>query len=1022
MVMRKNLLRLLTLTTATIAMMPLGSLMATSYNMVGNVNYGMAKYVDASTLNGSKPALYIAADTITGGDTAKTFALARATLGTDANGTPTVIINAMAPNAETLVNAKKIPQSPLFDKKIAAMTTYAGMPIVTPVGDPTVYGAIKTDGSALITNDDGATVQVTIHDANGTNDAQEIKSIAGGDITIGTDKKQIGMAAVSANGSAWQDATGTDRGIAVFMTDDYVDPTQLVVYDATNFAQTGNNNKAIKLDLTAKADNLGSHNPVSFYKNSATNHIATAELGPDVDMFWHQSINRLYVGLNNVHRDNPAQDGGVIGLFMGRIDTSAHTDGELKLQSVVDYQSTGLATLFESGKADHIIGFYAPETNHDPLNVSIKKITSLHTSTGHDYLIVVSAINGSSEKGIVEGIFALPLLTDATNTGTISKVNTDGVAQWAVPTTATEMPRATQPAVKVCNVDVDNVADIFTKYDTVYFCYNGNTNATAGLFACTALFDVDGNIIGWTPAQRVMGQVGRVVGAGLDLETALFYALTSEEPVRYAHPDIDPIDAKFLQNTNAVQISDWGKTDDVRAHAFGDVRFDNIIEKHFPANKGGVVGMFNFDQYTPGFDHRHLFSMTVILGPNKVALIQTGNSLGGHFEVADYFTDDPTDTNSYQNVFIYQGEDASAANYSPALANIAPLTYAEVSRSTNPDFGWLFVGGYNGVAVLSCNVVGDMLADDSKSPVGRGWWSARGLSNLDVADANFQAFPGGKTGDNQWTFKQLSLDNTKAGKEAHNFKHTRKMSSDGERLYVLTNNALYYFEMGISKFAKDTSDASKTTGNINQEKVSSTNPANEFNSISVFSDMLYFAGAHPFGIVATDKGIFAVKGGNPVTDTVKVADSIADFITQLQVLGNNHGEFASNKGNVYGLTADFKNYHDSVWRLLADATQAFGADSVKVIKVSGAETKFKDLQATRQDIDADGTYVYATLPKHYDQNEYLTLHRQSENTSIDMTAALDVDINTQKWVTGVKRMGDSGAVTVPGDFGVRVNN
>ncbi len=763
--------------------------------------------------------------------------------------------------------------------------------------------------------------------------------------------------------------------------------------------------------------------------NTARNHLSfaprkefaldkattTAELGPDVDLYWSNNLGRLYIGLKNVHRDDPTLEGGCMGLVMGRVDPRLGTpvggkpSGALVLQPVV----AGLKKeLFYEDPAsvnqtDRIVGFYfdgspPPSLGQQAMNVSVKQVRDMLTSTGKNYLIVNSNITSHGIKGY-QHVYALPVApaeypagtkTAPEKVGTLMKVDADGLADWnfgvppgdpQYPDALDNMPSAKKPSITVGSSSPDKISDIFVNGDTVYMAMNGNTAATAGLFASTALFNENGVIREWTPPVRVTGDVNSVLAAGVD-SIGNFYAATGESN--------DPTKGANFTNINTVKVTQWGKSDDVTTNN----NLSSLLATEFPESTGGIVAMHSFDQRTPGF-MRDRFAMLVVVGPTKIALIQTGYVVGvGGFVPTQVFS---KTAGVGQNVFVFDATTPEGA----ALAAIAPLTCAEVSRMTAADSGWLFVGGYGGVAVLR--------TAGGAADAGNGFASqGPGLGVLTAA-----GYPGAAA----WTFKQLTPN-----VNADAFKNVVKMVAWNGRMYVVTLAGVFSFGMVANKFTDGAPAA------LADEKVggAADNPLDG----AVVADLVVLSPnavvADNRGIIATDRGIYASDLSAVAANTVPIpAAQFGDLALQLQLLGaDKHAGSAPSSGNVMVLGVDFDNNNDVLYRLdVSKAAVAAGAppaaDFAKPVKLKTTDTtgKVVAFNSTKQGFNTDGTGVVATLPKHYEHLDYVTLDKVGVSGSQDITSLLNIDTGKEKWVSGAVREGAFGAIMVPGDFGVRVN-
>jgi hypothetical protein len=400
------------------------------------------------------------------------------------------------------------------------------------------------------------------------------------------------------------------------------------------------------------------------------------------------------------------------------------------------------------------------------------------------------------------------------------------------------------------------------------------------------------------------------------------------------------------------------------------------------------LSLHSFDEYTPGFK-RGRFAMMVALGTSKVALIQTGEFVGGEFKPVTTFNM----TGDNQNVFVFD------ATTSPVLGTIAPLTCVELSRIGSADnSGWLFVGGRGGLAVLSLNVTGNGFTSDTNG--------GGGLTALGKATAT--TFPGGGS----WSFKQLTPQNV-----ANSFERTRKLSAAHGVLYDMTFNALYSFAMDAVKFN------APAVNNLNESVLAI--PAN-----TKLNDMLLAEGATAADdrvLLATTKGI-ALTGPAPLAVTIVNTGLSSPVMARFAYLGQN-SKTTSSFGNLYALVQNLLSDKDSTYRFDVNANGAnpLAADRVYAIKEAGSTpTQYKsyiDFDQARSGILPTGTFLYSTRSEDFGETEFLKLHKISDTTTItsDLTNNLDVETETNVLVDGLVREGATGTLMLPADWGVRVN-
>ncbi len=831
-------------------------------------------------------------------------------------------------------------------------------------------------------------------------DTKQIKALTGSNTYV--------FAAVSASGKDWNDPSddGDARGIAVVKpTLNVKIPTikQLAAEDLSNSEPT--ETKAKKVDVKVTANPI----VVSFTEAAAPSAITKAYIGSDVDMYWDSELGRLFVGLSEVHRNDQNKEGGCFSILVGRIEkenigTSSEKDHTLTFSSIVS--SPTKAKLYNDttykNSNKFMVGFYYDTTGTDDVTITAKKVRVMHTSTGFSYLIANCNLSGDSEYNKV---FALPILgnkrpdgttiTDRGIIGTLSKIDdsTHLPTFDAIPTEAKYMPQfdkdnPTNPSkttiglvVGQAEKDTGRLKDLFVSGDSVFICLSDDgSTQNSGIFESTALFNSDGIIIAWTPWQRVMGDVQKVFGGGVDVFNN-FCFLTSQDTAK--------------TDANTIRTSIWGTTETANKSETIDKENDKpvwtndtsrnlsaLLSSIFPQEQCGVLQTINFDEYTPGFKQQK-FSMMVAVGYDKIALIQTLDPITQN-PIKTFTTDGAT-----PNVFVFQND--------PVLKEIAPLCFAEVAKNTDADSGWLFVGGYNGVAVL-CK------AD------GSGWDSSGdGLINLDTA-----AFPG-----NGYSFKKL----TPSTPNAVSFSNVRKLasmaSSDAKKLFIQTKDNLYSIVPSAAEFKTAT--------------VTATPMLTDLPETLKFTDFLIIPNADPAddGTLPTSnnfKFIFGSTYGlltgiyNSATAKVTLSgqgSATSDPVLHLNYISKTKG-LNSVTGNLYALSANYLTNSGKIYRYYVNGAESSAANACKPISVDA--NPFIDLHNFRGNFITDGAFGFSMIAKGPSNNFLTDLYEiaqtQTEHGSIDEL----LELNDTNWYIGViTRNTASGSWLIPGDWGIKVN-
>jgi hypothetical protein len=706
--------------------------------------------------------------------------------------------------------------------------------------------------------------------------------------------------------------------------------------------------------------------------------------------------------------------------------------------------------------------------------------------------------------------------------------------------------------------NIENLSDMFVDGDSVYLCMTGPNNNSAGLFQSSALFKQDGNIAAWTQAQRVMGKTGQVLGGGID-SLGNFYAATGNSE--------DPLAAGDFETIGRVQVSQWGKSDEVApstnaaaaaanvaeiaarvaagdtlaaattaanaAHPLIADNLSSLLAEIFPAAQGGVHQLYNFNEQTPGFSCNR-FSMMVATGLNKIALIQTGR-----FEAGRGFTPYTqfSKIGANQNVFVFDSTNR--------LPDLGPITSVEIARSDRDNQGWLFVGGTNGVAVLSNNEESDLFdavyqaADDAMGsvwggpvagafftateignqrikaianiaaeyayagfavtqnlmrsavdrddsgvlrnaqddaiiqagaraavneaqhqlalnrysdiavgPIGRGWSSGRGLRALEADAAgtvdgpnDHNQFPGGTN----FTWKKLG-----------SFQNVRKLACAGNALHVVTHNGITIIPLNAANFTNQAlrPDATVHVDFTTVAGIDGVTPAaaklaadlaagnEQITDFALFFDVLH----RSFGVIGTTAGA-VVTEFDQIDSLDDTEGLVAGQVTLFQYLTDGAGspftepviqlQRVARDKDLLGL-----GIHDELYVLSADiaTTPAQGFvrrfvnvdDDIPFLLIGSALPANKagvvELGDVRSGMFSDGGMVLSTRGKHFDNTDFVNRIKQVADASANptsltqsVTGYMNVDPTTNKYAGVPVRNTATGALVVPGDWGVRVN-
>lgn len=762
------------------------------------------------------------------------YSIARAFL----TNTNTLAVQGIA-YPQVYIGFNEAPQAnPLYGQLIKHMTLLGTEPLVS------LNRATDPDGGSklyLITGPEYGRLLYThnqpLKDA-GNNDVDE--EIAGL-----TASQEMIFAAVSAHGQLFDDAVPAADNRAVVVLEKNMLAGSLI-----------QKNPGTKIDLTLSGG-------LAFSQSALLD-------GSSVSMVWSEELKRLFVGLT-LKRTNAAANGGVVTVLVGRLDAN----GIMRFESLLPGATGGL---FPAGSlTQSVIGYAATNTDPD-VTLGVSGMQVMKTSTGYYYLIMSVFYSDPVAPREIEGIYAVPLngplYADGTavpenRIGTLAKQNfsTGALASGNI-------PLADAPAVRVggffddpaypCITRCPN--DFFVQGDTVY-CSMGNSESRhVGVRATTAIFNDKGQVSGWTPARPVGLPLTRVACAALDWSTDRWYALCEDQGQKY-----DPQNPVALSVTyNTFLASSWTK---------------QLLTELFPQAEGGVYCVKSFDALYPtfysspavsidgdssGMEQTKIAALTVLVatGKGKVALIQTGER--------DVFSDQFYPVTNYtlsgpdQNIFFFNDE---------VLASCGALTSAAMSQTKQLAYGWLFVAGQRGVAVL-------------RNPAtGLGYPALAGLQGL---SKNVGAYPGAV---GEHTFKLLTPST-----DPDAFKNMRALIASVSGLTLMTEQKIFGLTFDgttPNKFA----DAPATALG---ETLLTQAPENLFfNDLVIAQEPALF-----LHVLATTQGLFVTKGAQDIRainfsqfTQISVDGQLGKDCMQLYYLSDKMG-YDGTQGQLYVLVRD----------------------------------------------------------------------------------------------------------------------
>ena len=614
-----------------------------------------------------------------------------------------------------------------------------------------------------------------------------------------------------------------------------------------------------------------------------------------ITMHWDNTLKRLFIGLHTSNATDPSS-----GLLVGRILSDEKP--QLILEPALPH------SLLSDSDTNYIVAYQDTTGNYE---VQIHLIRTLHTSTGKSYVIINGNVYDTNSGTILKTeCFALPIVHKTFSDKTLDVpddagkiTDNDNINQNAV---LSAIGKATTKDDVAANVGQDatpgDVLDMYTLGDAVYVvCDEVAGVSPAGTFVSHAIFDKDGLVRNWTAWQRITTNAAPYISR--DTGSGNFW---------YTDQTTNPGDT--------VHVTQWkGEDEDLRGN------LQTALQDQLPTSAGGASQTFLFDEATPSFLSDE-FSMAVATGNSEVSLIQTGETSASGF-IPTSGTDFSTNLADYVKNF-------NGANFPLS----GPVVAAEISRSANADEGWLFVGGYDGLAVL-------------RQSSGAGWTD---LSNV-VADLS------------GFTFKKIG-----------NFSRVIKIVCDGTYAYVLTPKNLYRIEMTAAQFA----DGAPT---LTSEVIATANQSNQTDAriVGEYDSFLDFVVSTKIGLLGTTAGLFRTQSGENIAGTASSAQLWTQVKTaagytlgpvgHLYTIGSIRGTFAYG-GNVYALATNMSTGLSTIVRFdLEDTTAAPISDtSIQPIAEHKKNTTdntrdyFVPFGSFRGGISTDGSFIYTNLPAHFD--------------------------------------------------------
>jgi hypothetical protein len=732
--------------------------------------------------------LFVAADPSAGGsDVVKEFAVSKVSRDTNA-------FVSLAPQTTTF-NFDKDVGNPLYDQGIAYMKLFNAEESILAGAKERPVVVLENDKTTLYMlnnfTDSGKNIAVLSFQKNDIpsnmliptqNVPDATAAVTSGIVQIATANPFV-FAAVAANGGSFGDVgSGIALGVIgqVGPENKPVFAGPLLVDAPTGQVSRTTGNRALALDVTSDELKISSD---------------LASLGSVVDMVWHRNVGRLYIAVQAT--------GGAAGTDGTRSIVTARvgTDKELILEPIVPTSAiTG---------TDKIIGAVGAGAQ-----VTAHKVREMFTSTALSYLVVQGGVGAPSAT--TKSVFALPLVSGSSTAslnGTIAAKDAEVTNNVVLGTgrfvshivldaanTPAEMPLNTDTATMVGGGDILNgdITDLYVYGDTVFATVQtADAGQIPGVFYSQALFAQDGKIKGWTIWRRAVGLSDRTQSTFLDQATGNFYTLV----------------ANGASEVKTVKRTEWNEGDPDSIFPL-----TQMVDSYFAQQEAGVQGIHDFvvtsgalGTSTPGLLN---ISLLVATGYQRILLAQTSQIVAGAvvpIQDGDFGPLSQYDNGTITDTFPTSGSRGVGIS-GGALDDIGPIVAAEIGVNPGAS-GWLFVGGSNGVAVLS-------KAD------GLGWDSAAELSD---------GLAGLTAG---MSFKSVG-----------EFSQVRKLIYDDSNLYVITQSEIVRIDLTSGTPGLGTISAT-TLATI--ENVGSTGVDGAFLDAIVSEKLL---------IVATNGGLFRLADG-----------------------------------------------------------------------------------------------------------------------------------------------------------------
>jgi hypothetical protein len=594
--------------------------------------------------------------------------------------------------------------------------------------------------------------------------------------------------------------------------------------------------------------------------------------------------------------------------------------------------------------------------------IALQTINIMNASTGFSYAVV----SRDNHK-----VYAVPLISDAKNSAAGMLAKKNDCTQVATVGNTTQLLSIDDAAALVGGQEAPaEITSVAVYGDSVFISCAGSTHITAGVFASQALFDINGTVRGWSKWESILCSSQPVYGFCRDIGGRIKYLTTV---------DAQDTDKNTVCSTawgSGHNNGWWGGTGDNRRIGLIDQ-----LNNFFSVESGGVQSLVSFSSQLSdqrwGHTSTKIFdgnSLLVFTGRNKcaVALTVKNDELVGkdQFIDSDYYRE-----------------------YDLSPLDLGAITTATVSRG---DDGWLFVGGSNGIAVLS-------------KTGGGGWGILNDLNDLEGM-----------------RFHTITKEN------GIPFSQVRQLLTDESALYVICAEGVYRAEYDSDAFkasnpphlvAELIATPEQLCGSVNETIISgllegdflflATSRGLRVNNV-VLSAVQNNTGEHGWGLVTltpggTDSfgvcaqlsfvpGVSTEVGGTLIVLTADVALNVAT-VYRINIPNAELGGFIVDDLGAVVHTVEAPCFHAS---LLGQFREYFYIDGGLMIDASSMHHQF----------GADGNGVVRILPV---SRRIGAIDAWSE--AVQPVLDESVTINT---IAGIVRDPATGTIIIPGLWGIQV--